>query len=89
MTKKLLFQILKIFFPVSPDLLKYLPFWDIHLWDFGHVLHGFVSMAGKAADNLSTEKQKIKGFFLQFYVDLTLTRDASDDFQHLFSENLN
>ena len=32
-------------------------------WGFGLVFRGFVSMGGKATDNVFTEKKEDKGFF--------------------------
>ena len=47
---------------------------------FGCIYRGSVSTNRKATDNIFTRKQRIKGIFLSFYVDLILCLiDFSED----------
>ena len=72
--KKLLFLITVPAAPVSPDLLKFLAYFDVRVckfiskYDCGRIFRGFVCAIGQDTDKISTQKEKMKGSFLQFYV---------------------
>ena len=74
--KKLLFLITLTVATVSLDLLRYLAYPDVYVcqfickYDSGRVFRGFVCANGQDNVDVSTQKERIKGSFLPFPVNL-------------------